>query len=159
MSIKNFIVIVIIGITLFVFTRPEKLPVMDLHITNQGSIDKYRRNVGGGCSGEKCLTVYVSPNCPTSPRITSMLISLSDQLRSEDIQMSIIVGDRSEKGAHQFATRYPFDVYLDPRMIYFDKVDLEFTPTFMVTNGKGEIINKRSRAFNNVSVMRKKLGI
>lgn len=159
MSFQNFLIIMLMGIALFVFTRPDTLPEMGLQTVNQGEIGDYKRYVGGNCEGEKCLTVYVSPNCPTSPRITSMLVSLAEQLESEDIEMNIIVGDRSAQNAFQFANRYPFEVYLDPRMIYFDKVDLGFTPTFIITNNKGEIVDQRSIAFLDVSIMRDKLGI
>lgn len=157
MKNKDILTLVSLGIILFVFTRPDHLPDMNLPVHKSG-VKKYEsRTVGGACDAEQCLTVYVSPSCPTSPRITSMLISLVDDLKKDNIQTDIIVGNDPAKEVKYFAKRYPFGVFLDPSGNFFQKADLEFTPTFIVTNREGEILTMQSRAFQDPALMRSKL--
>ena len=159
MSVSNVITILFLITALFIFTRPDKLPYMDLQVNHDGQPSDIHRAVGGLCDNEKCLTVYVSPSCPTSPRITSMLISLVAELEKDNIKTNIIVGSDPTDKVNYFAKRYPFDVLLDPSGHFFRKANLEYTPTFIVTNNKGDIIRKQSTAYLSPVDMRKKLKI
>lgn len=159
---KLLIISVIAAIAFFIFKKDspfltEDMPQQQLAVFGQdefGSIDGY---VGGKCPEAKCLTVYVAPWCPQCLRAKPMILKLTEELRSEGVDVTVIVGSDSEKAVKKYARQYPFPVLLDADKSYFNKTKQRGVPFFISSNNEGKIIKSQAGFYNEVSQMREKL--
>lgn len=146
-------------IVFFVFNKTEKMPSDHLQVHNQDEFAEMDGSVGGRCSEQKCLTVYVAPWCPACASLKPTIISMAKELKSEGIDVKVIVGQDSLKKSKKYADKYPFPVLLDPDGKFFSKAKQKGVPFFLVSNKKGEIISQQAGGTRSVSAMRKKLDL
>lgn len=112
-----------------------------------------------GCVTDKCLIIYIAPWCPTCQKITPTIISLVDELKNEDITVTVVVGKDKYKRVVAYANKFPFPVLTDANGSYFKKAGLEGVPYFAVTNSKGDVLNDYFGGYTKVKSFRKKLEI
>jgi len=119
-----------------------------------GSIDG---RIGGKCPEDKCLTVYVAPWCPQCHRAQSMILKLTEELRSEGVEVTVVVGSDSLKAVKKYAKKYPFPVLLDADKSFYNKSKQRGVPFFISSNRDGKIIQSMAGFMSRVADMRTKL--
>ncbi len=154
---KTIVLLVGVVIAIFIFGKSEKMPSAVLELHNQDEYSSMDGSIGGRCPEKQCLTVYVVPWCPACKSLKPTIISLTEELQSEGIDVKVIVGKDTLKTTKKYASSYPFPVLLDPKGNFYNKAKQRGVPFFLVSNKKGNITNKIVGGYPNVSAMRDKL--
>ncbi len=160
----NKIILIIAGLVcgfiFLTFGKPTILASEELSLQNQDAYAETSGTVGGRCfDGDKCLTIYVAPWCPVCTRLKPTIISLTQELKADGFDVKVIVGNDSQKATEAYAKDFPFPVYLDAESRFYKKVKQRGVPFFLVSNKKGQVINKMAGGIPNVRAMRDKLEI
>ena len=143
----------------FFFGQPSKMPTANLQVHNEDTYNEMDGSVGGHCSEEKCLTVYVAPWCPACKSLRPTIIDMAKTLKDEGVDVKIIVGQDTQKATEKYATSYPFPVLLDPNGEFFKKANQRGVPFFMVSDRKGKVVSKMAGGTTHIPTMRDKLKI
>jgi len=162
---NKFIIISIVAILVF-FTfkkggllNTTDMPYQKLAVYGQDEYDPINDYVGGRCPDAKCLTIYVAPWCPQCTKAKPMILKLTEELRSEGINVSVIVGNDSVKAVKKYAKDYPFPVLMDADKSFYNKSKQRGVPFFISSNNKGKVIESHAGFYYEVSDMRKKLAL
>ncbi len=148
----------IIGLAAFLFFgQSSKMPTATLQVHNETPYNEVDGSVGGRCLEDKCLTVYVAPWCPACKSLRPTIIDMAKTLKTEGVEVKVIVGQDSQKATEKYATSYPFPVLLDPKGEFFSLTNQRGVPFFMVSDRKGNIIKKMSGGITDTQAMRDKL--
>ena len=86
-----------------------------------------------------------------------MILKLTEELRSEGVDVTVVVGSDSPRAVKKYAKEYPFPVLLDADKSFFNKTRQRGVPFFISSNSEGKIIQSHAGFYNEVSQMRKKL--
>ncbi len=146
-------------IVFLIFSKTQLIPSEILEVHNQDPYSQMDGSVGGACADKSCLTIYVAPWCPACKKLKPTIISLTNELQLEGINVKVIVGKDELKTTKEYADKYPFPVLLDPDGKFFNKTSQRGVPFFLVSNRKGEITNEMSGGIPDVDRMRKKLNL
>ena len=156
---KLIIITLVALIAFFAFKKDDTMPQQQLTVYGQDEYDSIDANIGGKCIEAKCLTVYVAPWCPQCARAKPMILTLTEELRAEGVEVSIVVGSDSQKAVEAYAKKYPFPVLLDADKSFYNKTGLRGVPFFISSNNDGKIIQSVAGFNNNVADMRSRLGL
>jgi len=162
---NKFIIISLLAIAAFLVFKKDSavfakdMPQDQLTVYGQDEYGSLDGNIGGRCPEAKCLTIYVAPWCPQCARAKPMILKLTEELRSEGVEVSVIVGSDSPKAVKNYAKKYPFPVLLDADKSFFNKTDLRGVPFFISSNRDGKIIKSHAGFYKKVSDMRNKLDL
>ena len=154
---KLIIISIIAVIAFFVFKKESTMPQHQLSVYGQDEYGSIDGNIGGKCIEAKCLTIYVAPWCPQCARAKPMILELTEVLRAEGVDVSVVVGYDQAEAVEAYAKRYPFPVLLDADKSFFDKTGLRGVPFFISSNNEGKIIQSFSGFNFSVADMRSRL--
>lgn len=142
-------------------TLPEKsVPQTSLPVYNATTVSlQGNQTVGGQCNADTCLTIYVAPWCPACKKSTPMINSLVSDLRTEGVDVQLIIGQDSPEKIKNYAKRHPYPILMDLDGAFFASADVRGVPYFVVTNWHGDILQEIRGANLNVNTMRQRLGI
>ncbi len=139
--------------------RPKDMPVGFLdRYEGERRIDKASM-VGGVCSTDRCLTIYVAPWCPYCTQLTPVIDQMARDLQSEGVSVALIVGSDSLGKVKAYAKKYSVPVYEDANGDYYRSIGVTAVPYFAVTNASGKIVETMLGGYTSVASMRQELGI
>lgn len=147
--------VVLGGVLLF---RSSKLPQEYLPSYHQGTQENSVR-VGGNCLQDKCLTIYLAPWCPVCLQMHGTLVTMRQQLEDEGVRVQVVAGMDKPPALVRYAQTFDQPVLLDVQGAFKKKASVKGVPYFVVTNRKGEILQTAAGGYNDVGVMRNKLGL
>ena len=153
------LIFVSISVIYFIISRPSKMPNASLPIFNGELQADTKKSVGGYCTFEKCLTIYLAPWCPSCRSAHSMILELVEDLEKSNITTNLVLGMDSPEKLSEYAQTFPFPVLLDTDRTYFEQLDGKGVPLFIVSNSNGKIIEKISGAHQSASIMRRGLSL
>ena len=95
----------VIGVIFFLLREP--MPSQDLREYKSRSYGRTTKTIGGSCSVETCLVIYVAPWCPHCRKATPMIKQLTQELRADGIEVNIVVGRDSDSAVEKYALSFP----------------------------------------------------
>lgn len=140
------------------FLSPKKIPEMALK-KFPSTFAEEKVLVGGPCSAEKCLTVYLAPWCGACKSLTPMIVDLNSQMETDGIPFTIVVGADTPAKILDYAGTYPLPVVMDLESKYKKAASINNYPTFIVTNKKGQVIKRYKGGYHEAVNMRKALDL
>jgi len=154
---KLIILLLAGGLAYHFFSGEEIAPERTLSLSQKVSTQASEGTVGGPCKSSKCLIVYTAPWCPTSKAMHNTIISLEEELKQEGIEVQVVAGKSSPVKTKKYADTFPFQVFLDSKSSYYNDLKLDGVPSYVVTDDKGEVINRLEISYPNTNKMRQKL--
>ncbi|MFN7550745.1 MAG: TlpA family protein disulfide reductase [Pseudomonadota bacterium] len=143
---------------LAVMLRPETLPGHTLAV-QAGAVKEPARTVGGACSAERCLTVYLAPWCPSCRRAEPMLAQLRAALARDGLRVDVVVGMDDAAALESYARSLGYPVLLDVDGKVQRDGGVRGVPYFIVTDRSGEVVDRQAGAFGDVESNRRALGL
>lgn len=153
--------IVVLGLSLLAgvvyVTRPAHMPSALLSVYSAGDWQG-RGQVGGACAKARCLVIYVAPWCPACKQLNRTMVALREELEADGVDVSFVIGMDKEPKLLAHAMSYNRPVMLDDRG--FHKIaKIKAVPYFAVVDHKGKIKASMYSGYNDVSAMRRQLGL
>lgn len=156
---KTLILLLILGLLGWLISLPSDLPQAYLDQYKNARLTQQSVSVDGACESDKCLVVYVAPWCPACKSLTPMIEELSNQLKKEGIQASIVIGKDSMDNVLEYSKHFNQEVLIDSSGRYFNEISAKGVPYFAVTNQSGKRVEEMSGGYRQVSHMREQLRI
>ncbi|GAA6138564.1 hypothetical protein NBRC116583_23110 [Arenicella sp. 4NH20-0111] len=157
---KNVLIIcAALSVIGFWLNSPSSLPVAHLNVIEDGQLTESGFTVGGKCTGDKCLTVYVAPWCSACKALTPTIIELTNELEQEGISAQVVIGHDSLDNVKTHSKRYAFPVFEDASGLFYKSSNIRGVPYFAVTDSDGRIVDHMSGGYKNVETMRNMLNI
>jgi thiol-disulfide isomerase/thioredoxin len=155
---KIGIAVAAVALGYFLFKDKSNLPSEILPEYTQGNLSS-QSVVGGKCSTDKCLVIYVAPWCPACQRMKSTITRLLDAVETNGHSVTLVVGMDKEAELIRHGASYARRVVLDVKGDFQKRAKIKGVPYFAVTNSKGEIVNEISGGTPSVVEMRSRLKI
>ncbi len=153
---KLIIISLVAVIAFFVFMKDDNMPQQQLTVYGQDEYGSIDGRVGGKCPEAKCLTIYVAPWCPYCTKAKPLIEKLTKELRSDGVEVAVIVGHDTPEAVEDYAKKYSFPVLLDADKSFYNQKKLG-VPFFISSNNEGKIIQELTGSSNNVADMRQRL--
>ena len=155
---KILLLVLAVGVAAF-FLSTESMPGQDLREYRDRSYGRITKTVGGNCSVETCVMIYVAPWCPHCRRAGPMIVQLTQQLQAEGVEVNLVIGKDSDSTIEEYAKGYPFPVYADADGSFYEQAKLQGVPSFVVYTNSGDITERKAGYYGSAVAQRKALGI
>ncbi|MFT6407120.1 MAG: thiol-disulfide isomerase/thioredoxin [Arenicella sp.] len=154
---KKIVILLAIGLFGWFINLPEDMPKASLERYHNARLLTKHVEVGGACSQDKCLLVYVAPWCPSCKSLTPMINDLISSVSKDGIEATVVIGNDTMRKVLDYSKRYDAPILADANGVFFDQIGAKGVPYFVVTNSAGKRIAEMSGGYHRAEQMRAQL--